>query len=621
MEARMEHTDQEQIPAWGQNIIARILAVVFSLLIIGMVLMVFLQVVNRYYFNNPLSWTEEVARILFIWITFLGTYWAMSINSHIGVSSFIDWFSSRVVIFAATVVNWLLVFYLIYFFVIGVDLVRESHHTLTPALNIPFSYIYSVMPLSAALMLWLLAARLWRSERRRVLFAALVTAAVLTGLHLAFGGGKIGDVALILVTVGCLIAMIIIHTPIAFALGLSALLFLILQDRTPLMIVPSRMVGGVDSFPLLAVPFFILAGELMNSGGITQRLVNLAKILVGHIRGGLGMVVVVAEYFFSGISGSTVADVSAIGSLLIPAMKKAGYTPENSVAIVSAAAAMGILVPPCISMVVLGCMAGLSVGSLFMAGFLPAAVLALCIMALIYYQAMRSGLAVEARPTLKTAAKSILDGVIPLLLPVILFGGILSGMATATEVSVLAVIYGFLVGAFLYREIKPGDIVPILIRTITMTGTVMFLIAAASVLSWVFATNQVPKKIGEFILFVSTSPWVFLVMANVVFILLGAVLEGLPALILLVPIFFPLLDQFGINPVHFGILVVAALGIGTFLPPVGMGIFIACNFAGIGIGRAARSFWPFLLVLFIGLLIISFVPWFTLILPSIFFSS
>jgi C4-dicarboxylate transporter DctM subunit len=331
------------------------------------------------------------------------------------------------------------------------------------------------------------------------------------------------------------------------------------------------------------------------------------------------MVVVVAEYFFSGISGSTVADVSAIGSLLIPAMKKAGYKPESAVAIVSAASAMGILVPPCITMVVLGGMTGISIGMLFIGGFIPAVVLAICIMALIYIQAVRSSLPVEERPPLKEALRSIVSAIIPLMLPVIIFGGILSGAATATEVSVIAVVYGFLVGTFVYREIKLNQIVPLLVRTVAITGTVMFLVGASSVLSWVFATNQVPQKIGQMILYASSSPWVFLFLSNIVFILLGAALEGLPALIILIPIFLPLLNQFGINPVHYGILVVASLGVGVFLPPIGMGMFIACNFAGIDIGRAARTFMPFLIVLFIGLLIISYVPWFTLVLPNIFF--
>jgi tripartite ATP-independent transporter DctM subunit len=584
-----------------------------------MVAVVFLQVTNRYVFNNPLSWTEEVARFIFVWITFMGALLALKTKAHIGVNSFMVRFSSETRAMVENMTIFFIIFYLFYLIIFGIKIVQETAQTFTPALNISFSYIYVAIPLSAILMISYLVAQLFHSKWKTIALSGIITMAILVTLHLLFGGGRGSGGNLILLAIICLGTLILINTPIAFSIGLSSLLFLILQQRTPLLIIPNRMVGGIDSFPLLAVPFFILAGEFMNTGGITQRLVNLAKVLVGHIRGGLGMVVVVGEYFFSGISGSTVADVSAIGSLLIPAMKKAGYKSEHAVAIVSSASAMGILVPPCITMVVLGGMTGLSIGVLFMAGFIPAVVLAICILALIYIQAVGANLPVEKLQPMKEALKSIAEGIIPLMLPIIIFGGILSGAATPTEVSVIAVVYGFLVGTFVYKEIKFNQVIPILTRTATLTGTVMFLVGTSSVLSWIFATNQVPQKLGAIISYFSSSPWVFLLFSNIIFILLGAALEGLPALIILIPVFFPLINQFGINPIHYGILVVASLGIGVFIPPVGMGIFIACSFAEIDIGRAAGAFMPFLLALFIGLLFISYIPWFTLALPNIFF--
>jgi C4-dicarboxylate transporter DctM subunit len=375
----------------------------------------------------------------------------------------------------------------------------------------------------------------------------------------------------------------------------------------------------MDSFPMLAVPFFVLAGDLMNLGGITQRLVELARAMVGHIRGGLGMVVVVGEYFFSGISGSTAADVSAIGSLLIPAMKKAGYKPEIAVSIVSAATSMGILVPPCILMVILGGITGISIGALFLGGFLPAIVMALCIMILIYIQAVKMKLPVEPRLSLREVLKAIGRAMIPLFLPIIIFGGILSGAATATEVSVGAVIYGAIIGMFVYKEIKISQLIPMLVRTAIVTGTVMFLVGTTSVFSWILSINQVPQVVGGLVSQLSRSPLAFLLLSNITFIILGAVLEGLPALLILTPIFLPFAVQFGINQLHFGILAIASIGIGFFLPPIGMGIFIACTFAKLDIGSVIIPFMPYLMVLMIGLLIITAFPWFTVALPSIFF--
>lgn len=589
------------------------------ILTIAMTVVVFLQVTNRYIFNNPLSWTEEVARFLFVWITFLGAFIALKSKAHIGVNSFVALFSTRTRTILENVVIFLTIVYLLFLIQVGLRIVHETADSVSPALNIPYAYLYASIPVSAILMVSHLAVQLFQSRSKTMVISGIISIASLVLLYLLLGGGRFSSGTLVLFSILLLATLILLNTPIAFSLGLSSLFFLILLQQTPLIIIPNRMVGGVDSFPFLACPFFILAGELMNTGGITQRLVNLAKALVGHVRGGLGMVVVVAEYFFSGISGSTMADVSAIGSLLIPAMKKAGYKPEDAVSIVSSASAMGILVPPCLTMVVLGVMTGLSVGALFMAGFLPAVVLALCIMALIYFQAFRANLPLENRLPLKEAFKSIVGAIIPLTLPIIIFAGILSGAATATEISVIAVVYSLIVGAFLYKEIRLEHIIPILVRTVKLTGAVAFLLGASSVLTWIFATNQVPEMVGTLILGLSSGPWVFLILSNVVFVLLGAALEGTPAIIILIPIFFPIITRFGIDPLHYCILVTTAIGIGVFIPPIGMGIFIACSFAGIDMGRCIRPFMPFAIVLFVGLLIISFFPWFTLVLPNIFF--
>jgi C4-dicarboxylate transporter DctM subunit len=498
-------------------------------------------------------------------------------------------------------------------------MVQKTMEDFTPVMLIPFSFLYVAIPISAAMMAIYLVRQIFRLEWKKIVASGMISIALLGALYLLFGDRGFSGGHLVLVIVICLALFILFGMPIAFAIGIASTLFLLLYQKIPLLVTHTRLFGGIDSFPLLAVPFFILAGELMNIGGVTHRLVALARVLVGHVRGGLGMVCVVGEYFFSGISGSTVADVSAIGSLLIPAMKKAGYKSEDTVAIVSAATAMGILVPPCILMVVLGGMTGISVGALFMGGFIPAAVLSLCIMVLIYVQAVKSGLPVEKRPTLKESLRAILGAIIPLLLPVIILGGIISGAATPTEISVIAVIYAFIIGVFLYKEIKMSEIIPLLTRTVILTGSVMFLCGSASTLSWIFSANQVPQKIGELITHFSSSPLVFILLCNLTFILLGAVLEGLPAMLILIPIFLPFCNQFGISQLHFGILAIASLGIGLFLPPIGMGIYIACAFAEIDIGKAIVPFMPYLICLVIGLIIISAVPWFTLVLPGIFF--
>lgn len=590
-----------------------------SLLVVAMVVVVFIQVISRYVFNSPLYWSEEVARILFIWIAFLGAFLGLKSKAHVSVSSFVSLFAPRVQTVVFAVGSFLIFFYLLYLIQVGMGVAKVTSGTVTPALQIPYNFIHIIVPISAGLMVVHLLGQFYRLKWKLAALTGILSFSILIGLYLVFGGGRFSGGTLSAVICVYIAVLILAGIPVAFCVGSASTLFLVLYEKIPPLITQTRMVGGIDSFPLLAVPFFVLAGELMNVGGITKRLVALAKVMVGHIRGGLGMVVVVGEYFFSGISGSTAADVSAIGSLLIPAMQKAGYRPENAASIVSAAAAMGILVPPCILMVILGGTTGISIGALFMGGFLPAIVIALCIMVLIYIQAVKTNLPVEARPSFKDIFKAIIGAVIPLLLPIIIFGGILSGAATATEVSVAAVIYGAIVGLYVYKEIKIEQMIPILVRTAIITGTVMFLVGTTSVFSWILSVNQVPQIVGGLVSRFSSSPLVFLLLSNLAFIILGAILEGLPAMLILIPIFLPFVSQFGISPLHFGILAIASLGIGLFLPPIGMGIYIACTFAKLDIGKVIIPFMPYLIVLLIGLLIISAFPWFTLVLPNIFF--
>jgi C4-dicarboxylate transporter DctM subunit len=590
------------------------------LLVLAMTCVVFVQITNRYFFGSPLSWTEEVARMIFIWMVFVGAYLALKLKAHISIESFAKrYLSERIREKVIDVSIFFVTYALIYLLIMSIRVLQATYDSTTPVLEISFGWVHLAIPLFTVCMVMYLISQIFKMGFRRSLPSLLMSIGIFCLIYLLFGIGDFSGQIIVLVAVVLMGLLILFGMPIVFSMGIACILFLVLYKNIPPLVLHTRMIGGIDSFPLLAVPFFVLAGELLNTGGVTKRLVELAKVFVGHVRGGLGMVCVVAEYFFSGISGSTIADVSAIGSLLVPAMKKAGYSSENTVSIVSAATAMGILVPPCIPMVVLGGMTGMSVGALFTAGFLPAIVLATCIMVLIFVQAVRSGIKVEPRIPFKESIRAFVRALVPLLCPIIIFGGILSGIATATEISVVAVLYAFIIGVFVYKEIKWSDIIPIFVRTAVTTGSVMLLVGFASVLSWILATQQVPQMVAGWMISISSSPFVFLLFCNILFILLGSVLEGVPAMLILVPILYPFLPQFGIDPLHFGILAIASLGIGLFLPPIGMGIFIACTFAEIDVGKVFRSFAPYLVTLLIGLVIITAVPWVTLVLPKMFF--
>ena len=423
---------------------------------------------------------------------------------------------------------------------------------------------------------------------------------------------------MIALTAVSFVALLLLAVPVAYAVGMAAFIGLWWSGAYPLTIIIQQVFLSVDSFVLLAIPLFILAGALMETGGIAVRLVRFAQALIGWIRGGVAMAVVIAEYIFSGISGSTIADVSAIGATMIPPMTRAGYRAEEAVSVVAAASAMGILVPPCILMIVIGSIANVSVAALFIGGFIPAFVLAVAIMVYIYVQARRSGVAPPQRASLATLGRSFLDALIPLGLPVIIFGGILGGIVTPTEAAAVAVFYAAIVGLFVYREIRWSQLPEILIQSAVVTAAVCFLLGTAAVVAWILAVQQVPIALLQAMTALSAGPIAFLILTALLFIVLGAVLEGLPAVVILLPTFLPVVKQFNIDLVHYSIVVVAATGIGLFLPPIGVGLFIACGIANISVDRVVRPMLPYVLFLCLGLLLVILFPWLTLVLPRAF---
>jgi tripartite ATP-independent transporter DctM subunit len=391
----------------------------------------------------------------------------------------------------------------------------------------------------------------------------------------------------------------------------------ILVEGIPFGMIIQQIIIGCESFVLLAIPLFIYAGIIMDHAGITANLVNLAKGLVGSIRGGLGMSVIVGEMFFSGISGSTAADVSAIGAILLPSLDKAKYPKKYSVALVSAASAAGILIPPCNLMVVLGALGGISVGALFLGGFLPATVLSVFMLVLVYVDARRYSFPKEASYNSRQLFRIIIASLIPLGMPIIIFGGILGGFFTPTEAAAVAVVYAVIVGLFVYRSITLRQLWDMAIETGVLTGLIMLLVGVAATFSYIITVGGVPDIIGKFILSISPSPWIFLTIVALVFIFIGSVLEGIGAVLIFIPVFMPIVQKLGVDPVHFGIVVIASIGIGLFLPPVGLGVLIACGIGGIKPHDILKELSIFLFILFVGLLVVIVFPWFTLVVPNL----
>lgn len=407
--------------------------------------------------------------------------------------------------------------------------------------------------------------------------------------------------------------------PIAFVMGITALAALFALPGVPLHLIPQRLFTGMDSFPIMAVPFFILGGDLMNAAKITDRIIDFSKLLVGRIRGGLGHVNIVGSMFFAGISGSAVADASCLGSILIPAMEKDGYDVHYASAITASAAVIGPIIPPSIPMVILALVANLSVGALFLGGVLPGIFIGLGLMAANYVISRKRRYArVEEPLSLKKLIHTLFGAIIPLLMPLIIMGGILSGVFTPTEAASIAVAYALFVGFFVLRTLTLKDLPRIFFRSTVATSTILIVMAMANAFSWILATQQIPQQVSQFIFSISKNPYVILLLINIFLLIVGCFLEGLAAIILIVPILMPVVTQLGIHPIHFALVVVVNLMIGLLTPPLGLCLFVVCGISKIKLGPLFKEVFPFLIVEIAILFVITYMPWFTLTLPRLF---
>ena len=411
-------------------------------------------------------------------------------------------------------------------------------------------------------------------------------------------------------------ALVLAAVPIGFALATAAVIAILAADL-PLVLIPQQIVAGMDSFPMLAVPLFILAGFLMDVGGISRRLVTLARSLVGHLPGGLGQVVILAEMFFSGVSGSTSADAAAIGGIMVPQLTANGYSRERSTAIVSAACGMGILIPPAIVMVIYGVIGGVSIGALFIASIAPALLIAAGLMAQIGWQARRQGWPAGERASFADIRRAGTDAVLPLFMIVVILGGIRFGLFTPTEAAAVAVAYALLLAGPVYRSLTARDLWSKIVQTAVVSGMVLFVVGAARLLGWVLAVEEVPQALASSVVGLGGGAAGFLILTILVFLPLGAILEGVPAVVMLTPILLPIARQLGIDPVHFGAVIVATQGISVFLPPVGVSLLVACSVGGVEPAKVARPLWPYLALMLALTLVIAFLPGVVLVLPNL----
>ena len=590
---------------------------VCALILLGGVVVVFAGVVWRYLLGDPLEWSDEVALAVLIATTFLGAALTLQRGEHLGIQVFrtrlgprwgarADGFAAWVVFAVAACLTWA-----------TIPLLDSVAGQTTVSGLLPASIDYWPMLLGAAAMTVFALFHLARVPPGAVLLSGMVVAGA-AGLAMLWGelapaAPGPGIWAMLVVDAACLAAAV----PVAFALAAGSLIYIAITGILPVVQFSQQMQAGVGNFVLLSIPFFVLAGLVMSVNGMSTRLVAFLDLVCGRVRGGLSVVMVVAMAVFSGISGSKSADVAAIGSIMLPAMRRTGYDERDGVALLAASAVMGETIPPCINMIILGYVANVSIGGLFIAGLLPAAVMAAVLILVAVLTTRRVlGPAAPRRSTADVLRISA-GAFTAFLLVLIIVGGIVGGIATPTEVSSVAVLYALVVGGLAFREMTLRSFADFLVHSASLSGMILFIIASAEMLSYLLTVNLIPQNMAATLAGVGATagPWLFMLIAIAMLVVMGSVLEGAPALILFGPLLFPAAQKLGIHPLHFGIVLVIAMGIGLFAPPLGVGLYTACAVGRVSMESVARPILKYLAVLAVALLLIAFVPAITLALP------
>lgn len=587
--------------------------------LLGELVLVLANIAARVFFASSFLWMDEIARLALSILAFIGGAVAYRRRDH----AFVRVILSRlppdgeraclalaqvVVLFVAVITGY-----------VSLEFLSSSWGEYTPIFQMPAALIALPLPIGMALLTIYAATGLWRDHGTMAVwtgaaFGIVVTIAALTrDIWLPW----LGDDAAIIAALGLFFVAILAGVPVGFVLLLSTATYLWGTGTASLVVLPQTMVNGTGSFILLAVPFFILAGLVMERGGISIRLVRFIHALVGHMQGGLLQVTVASMYLVSGLSGSKPADVAAVGTVMRDELRERHSAAEGT-AVLAAAAVMGETVPPSIAMLIVGSITSVSVGAMFIGGLIPAAVMAICLMVLIYVRARSSGAQRTPRASAAVMARAGLGAILPLLMPASLLAGILFGIATPTEISALAVVYGLLLSVILYREMSWQSFIRIVIDTAALTGVLLFIFAAASSFSWTLTVAYLPQRLVALLQSVGNSQTIFMLCSIVLLILVGVLLEGLPSLNVLAPLLIPIAGKLGLSELHYALVLIIAMGIGGFMPFAGVGFYVCCAVMRCDIETASRAMLPYLIMLIAGLLFVAGVPWFTLALPHYF---
>jgi tripartite ATP-independent transporter DctM subunit len=586
-----------------------IIEIPLAALLVIEILVLSAGVVARYVFRSPLIWSDELANMLFLWLSMFGAASAFRRFEHMRMTAFVKAGSSRAVFLdiLATVAG---VVFLAAALYPAYEFASDETFVTMPALSISNAWRASALPVGMGLMILVGCLHLARAGMRKVLRPALVALVVAISLMLlspAFH--ELGNLNLVIFFVVLFAALVFAGIPIAFAFGLSTIAYLSFTTSIPNAVIVGRMNEGMAHPILLSVPLFIFLGLLIQATGMAAAMVNFLASLLGHVRGGFLYVLIGSMYLVSGISGSKAADMAAVAPVLFPEMRKRGAEPGRLVALLSAAGAQTETIPPSLVLIAVGSVTNVSIAALFTGGLLPGAILGVVLCLIVWWQARSDGERPSERATASTILKCLFAALPALLLPFIIRSSVIEGIATATEVSTIGIVYTLIVGAVVFRKLDWTRMMPMLIDTATLSGAVLFVIGAASGMAWALTQSGFSTLLASTMAALPGGQPSFMIVSVAAFVVLGTVLEGIPAMVLFGPLLFPVARSMGIHEVHYAIVVILAMGIGLLAPPFGVGYFMACAIGNVSPDAGMKPIVPYLLALFLALLVLALLPW------------
>ena len=568
-------------------------------------------VAARYLFHTPLTWSDELASILFLWLSMLGAVIALRRGDHMRMTAFVGFAGPRGRALLEMLALTVPVAVLVLIFPPAFEYASEEAIIVTPALEISNAWRASALPVGIVLMGIVALIRLARHAKARdFLPAAIVTIAVVCAFWLAEPLLKpLGRFNLIIFFVGVVAANVFSGVPIAFSFAISTFGYLALTTRTPMMVMVGRLDEGMSHLILLAVPLFIFLGALIEMTGMARAMIAFLASLLGHVRGGLSYVLIGGMYLVSGISGSKIADMAAIAPVLFPEMQKRGAKPGDLVALLSATGAQTETIPPSIVLITIGSVTGVSIAALFTGGLLPALVLGACLCFVVWRRYRHEDLSQVTRVPKREIAKLAVIALPAILLPFVIRTAVVEGVATATEVSTIGIAYAVLAGLLIYRQFPWRRLPRMLVETASLTGAIIFIIGCATAMAWGLTQSGFSQQLAALMKAVPGGTYGFLAVSIVAFLILGSVLEGIPAIVLFGPLTFPIAKAVGVHEVHYAMVVIFAMGIGLFTPPFGVGYYGACAISKISPDEGLKHIWGYVLALIVGLLVVAAFPW------------